>query len=266
MIGKIHKWNEETEGTPIICLHGFIGSGADYSIVVDHLQKDHFIVAPDFPDYKSVPLSGSHSWDSTLTQLDNFIQEIVGGNTCIMVGYSMGGRIALQYALRYKSALEGLVLIGASPGIKDPTLKLQRLEQDRTIASTLPDQTIDEFLDFWLSQPILKSQETIAEPYRSRMLERRRGQSLQSLASYLSTLGTGSMPSVWAQLHQLNTPTLLVTGEHDTKFAKVAEEMLSYLPRGEHGIIGGSGHSACFESPSEFAGLLETFIHKISTV
>ncbi len=244
----------------LICLHGFIGSGSDYSIVADHLKQRRPLIAPDFPDYRSTPPNSRITWASTLADLDSLIEETTQGRPCVLVGYSMGGRIALQYAIQHQSRLKGLVLIGATPGIEDAALKAERLKQDSELAEKLTDQTIDDFLSYWLNQPILKSQEAIPEPYRSRMLEKRHRLSTKSLSTYLQTLGTGTMPSIWHRLKQLTIPTLLVSGEKDFKFANIGHRMASQIPGCDHAIIKNSGHSACFEQPTAFTKQLEAFV------
>lgn len=264
MEDHIHSWYQDKPGIPIICLHGFTGSGSDYSIVADHLKQRRPLIAPNFPDYRSKPSADEITWDSTLSILDSLIEETVEGRPCVLVGYSMGGRIALQYAMHNHSRLKGLVLIGATPGIEDAALTAERLKQDNDLADKLTDQTLDDFLTYWLNQPILKSQEAIAEPYRNRMLEERHKLSLESLSKFLQTLGTGTMPSVWHRLKQLAIPTLLVTGEQDLKFTGIAQRMVSQIPGSEHAIIKDSGHSACFEQPSAFTEQLEAFVEKLA--
>lgn len=259
----IHSWFLDETGIPIICLHGFTGCGSDFSIVADHLKRKRPLIAPNFPDYRSAPSNTEITWATTLSTLDSIIEETTQGRPCVLVGYSMGGRIALQYALQNQSRLKGLVLIGATPGIEEADQKAQRLKQDNELAEKLTDQTIDDFITYWLNQPVLKSQEAIAEPYRTRMLEERGKLSLGSLSKYLQALGTGTMPSAWHRLNRLAVPTVLVTGEQDFKFTGIAHRIVSQIPGCVHTIIKDSGHSVCFEQPTAFTEHLETFVENL---
>jgi 2-succinyl-6-hydroxy-2,4-cyclohexadiene-1-carboxylate synthase len=172
----------------------------------------------------------------------------------------MGGRIALQYALKYQHLMTGLVLIGATPGIEDESERTRRTKQDEERASTLLNEPIEAFLDSWFKQKLISSQQRITEPYRSKMQQARYSQNKDALAYYLTALGTGSMNPAWNQLNELHIPTLLITGEEDTKFTSIAQKMVRSLPNANFETVTGAGHAACFENPIEFAHRLERFI------
>ena len=263
MIGEVFGRNLYNKGTPLVCLHGFVGCGFDFSIVADALKIESPLLAPNFPDYTATPSTSDDPWASTLDNLHSFIQEQVGDRKCILIGYSMGGRIALQYALKLQDRLNGLVLVGATPGIEDSQNRLKRLADHNERSTKLITQPIGSFLKEWLNQPVLKSQETIPEPYQTNMLEARHSMRPKSLAYYLEALGTGSMPSAWECLVKIKLPTLLITGEEDLKFAAIAEKMQRLISDCDHNVIKQAGHAACFEQPTEFASCIKRFIETI---
>lgn len=263
MIGEVFGRNTHNNDTPIVCLHGFVGCGCDFSIVADALNMDSPLLAPNFPDYTAPPTKSEEPWERTLDCLHSFIQEHAGDRRCVLLGYSMGGRIALQYAIKNQAQLKGLVLIGATPGIEDAEKRSTRLVEDGARATKLMNQSIDGFLTEWLGQTLLKSQESIPEPYRTNMLEARHKMSPQSLAHYLEILGTGTMPSAWKRLVEIKLPTLLITGADDLKFTEIAGKMQKFISDCEHHIIKQAGHAACFEQPAEFSICLKRFIQTI---
>ena len=263
MIGEVFERNTGNNGDPIVCLHGFVGCGFDFTSVADALNIELPLLAPNFPDYTTKPSKSEDPWERTLDRLHSFVQEHVGDRKYILLGYSMGGRIALQYALKFPDHLKGLILVGATPGIEDSQSRQKRLDEDSAIATKLINQSMESFLTEWLGQTLLKSQNSIPEPYRKKMFEARHKMSPQSLAYYLEALGTGTMLPVWGRLMEIKLPTLLITGEDDLKFGEIAEKMQKLISDCEHRIIKLAGHSACFEQPAEFARSVSRFIKSI---
>ncbi|MCB1121658.1 MAG: alpha/beta fold hydrolase, partial [Verrucomicrobiae bacterium] len=217
------------------------------------------IVAPDFSDY-SKSLRGNVSWEGLLDQLHDFIEQENKNGPCILIGYSKGGRIALQYVLSRRSSVKGLVLIGATPGIEKEAEAEQRRSQDEALASRIMTQTMSEFLDFWLQQDLLKSQTVIPKPYQRRMQEQRLRNNKETLALCLKMFGTGAMKPVWAKLESLSMPCLLVTGDQDSKFKAITSRMADRIPVIKSVLILEAGHAACFEKPVAFASALSEFI------
>jgi len=237
-----------------------MGTGGDFSIVADAYLDHPTLMAPDFPDYANEPVRYDHPWTATLETLNNLFDDETGDRPCILLGYSMGGRIALQYALQYPQKLNGLVLVGATPGICDGTERAERIRKDIEQASALLNEPINSFLKTWSRQSIIHTQDRIPEPFRERMRKTRLSNNKQALAYYLTALGTGSMNPVWDQLSELRLPTLLVTGEEDKKFTNIARDMMRHLPNGTFETIPDAGHAPCFEQPLIFAEVLEKFI------
>ena len=227
--GAIHRWKRTEESTKLIFLHGFLGSGMDFEIIADHFPNHPNLIAPDFPDYTRPPVT-NFSWDSCLETLDAWVQSETENTPCVLVGYSMGGRIALQYALENAQSLAGLVLIGATPGISDPVTRQERVQHDLALGKGLEEKTMQQFLEFWSHQEVIQSQRDNPEPYLSRMYDRRIASNQTALAQALISLGTGTMTPAWQKLPQLQLPTLLVTGEQDKKFTDLARKMVQKLP------------------------------------
>lgn len=258
-IGNLHQWTGTQESIKLICLHGFLGAGTDFEVIVDHYPDHPTLIAPDFPDY-SRPPTHTFSWDRCLDTLGQLVASESADSACVLVGYSMGGRIALQYAVRHPEHLAGLVLIGTTPGLLHEDERSMRRHSDQTRAEQMMRQTLDEFLNGWFQQDLIQSQRTIPEPYQSRMRNTRYSNDKTALAQALISLGTGTMPSVWDQLTSIHVPSLLVTGAMDPKFHTVAEEMLQKLPNASHASLKDAGHACCFERPDAFANALASYL------
>lgn len=261
MLGTIHRWKGKQKGPALICLHGFLGSGADFEVLADHLDASFDIVAPDLPDYAQSLRPESATWQGLLEDLHGLIQSECKERSCILLGYSKGGRIALQYALKSVENIRGLVLVGATPGIPDKEEAVRRRHQDASLASALLDQPMEAFLENWFKRELLRTQANIPEPYRSRMRERRLRNNPETLALCLKKFGTGSMKPVWNRLPELKIPCLIVSGEWDAKFRTIAAKMAARIPASTTSVISAAGHAPCFEQPRAFAGELQKFLY-----
>ena len=262
-LGNIQRWNGREDLPKVICLHGFLGNGLDFEILTTSDRDHPTLIAPDLPDYTKPP-PAPYTWDGCLSALNQLIDSESKDAPCVLLGYSMGGRIALQYAARYPHRLAGLVLVGATPGITEEDEKQERIKKDQALADTLRTQPLDTFLEKWFNQDIIQSQAKIPEPHQSRMRKHRASNNPEALAEALAHLGTGSMTSVWNKLAVLTMPTLIVTGESDTKFDEIARQMKESLIDATHVCIEDAGHACCFEQPETFAQSMTAFLSTLN--
>jgi 2-succinyl-6-hydroxy-2,4-cyclohexadiene-1-carboxylate synthase len=256
-------WMFDGQAPAILALHGFTGSGRDFAPIADPLERQ--IAAPDLeghgPDIPTDP--DAYTMARVTAGLEATMNELELGRVPVL-GYSMGGRTALQFALAAPERVEALILVGATPGLRDPAEASARRIQDEAIAQRIEGNGVHDFADWWEQLPILASQDRIAEPWRTAMRQRRRRQSGPGLASSLRGMGTGAMKSVWARLVELDIPTLLLTGEHDLKFTALAQEMLGLLPQASHVVLRRAGHCAHLERPDEAAAQIQAFLRELA--
>jgi 2-succinyl-6-hydroxy-2,4-cyclohexadiene-1-carboxylate synthase len=250
----------ETHQRPVLALHGFTGGGLDWAPLVPALQRH--VVAPDFlghgfsdAPHKPAPYSMARTLDYWLALLDQLELPQVD-----LLGYSMGGRVALSFAAAHPDRVGRLVLIGATPGLREPETRAARITQDAQRAEQLEAQGVPAFIKWWQSQPIIASQARIAAPIRAAMQARKHTARAWGWAASLRGLGTGSMPPVWAALPQLTVPTLLLTGGEDPKFTAIARAMRSTLPNALHAEIRGAGHCAHLEELPACSEVIRTFL------
>jgi 2-succinyl-6-hydroxy-2,4-cyclohexadiene-1-carboxylate synthase len=170
-----------------------------------------------------------------------------------LVGYSMGGRIALHAALALAERIDQLVLIGASPGIADSAEREARRMADERLAADIESSSIEEFAQRWAQTPVLAGQppEVAATVHADRLRNQPAG-----LAHALRGLGTGALPSLWDRLPEVGVPVALVVGERDEKFRAVAIEMASGLRRADRVVVPDAGHAVHLEAPEAVAQVI----------
>jgi 2-succinyl-6-hydroxy-2,4-cyclohexadiene-1-carboxylate synthase len=232
----------------IVLLHGFTNTGASWDPVVTALGERYRALAPDIRGHGAA----SERRPVTLSAVLHDIDELAPGRFTL-VGYSMGGRIALHAALAFPQRVARLALIGASPGIADPLERGARRRADEELAHEVSRSSIEEFAARWARTPVLAGQapEVVATAHRDRLRSTPPG-----LAEALRGLGAGALPSLWKRLGELRPPVTLIVGERDAKFTETAHRMQDLIPRARVEVVRGAGHAVHLEAPELVAELL----------
>lgn len=259
------QWRVRTWGRPelpaVVFLHGFTWDGASWEPIARAMCDSYYCVAPDLPGHGATSWpepAATWSFDRVVESLAAALRRLDLANPRL-VGYSMGGRLALRLALMAALPLERLVLVGASPGLASDAERRQRAEADAELADDLVEKGMPAFLDRWMALPLFSSLRALDPALLTRLNSDRASQDPRGLAASLRTMGTGSQPYVMEALCDLDVPTLLVVGDQDAKFRAIATEMLARLPQGRLEALPGCGHSVPFERPAELAARMTAF-------
>lgn len=232
-----------------VLLHGFLGEPADWQPVVARISGRMTCVAPPLVDHP------------TLASLETALRRSVPG-PAVVIGYSMGARLALHLLLRDPDRYRAGVLACGSPGLQTGAERAERRRGDARLAARLrgigDDRALRGFLDDWYAQPIFAR--VRAHPCYGGMLARRLRIDPAAWAATLAHLGTGALPSLWDELPRLRPPTLVVTGELDARYVDVARRMEARSAALRVGWLTGSGHAVLCEKPAEFATQASTFL------
>ncbi len=192
--------------------------------------------------------------------LVGLLDELGVGRTPV-VGYSMGGRLALYFALRHQKICSGIFLESASPGLNKASERAARRRADEEKALRLESEDFEEFLRDWYRQPIFASLARDEELLR-KTIESRRQNEPEELARSLRSMGTGSQPTLWG-LAGLTVPTMAVAGELDVKFVGIGRRMEAESPMVSFVSVSGVGHNVHVESPDAYTDLLQGFLESI---
>jgi len=233
----------------IVLLHGFTNTGASWQPVISALGERYRAHAPDIRGHGTAAELEPVTLDAVIADID-----ALASGPFTLVGYSMGGRIALHAALALPSRVQRLILIGASPGISDPVLRAERRAADERLADEIERQPIESFARRWAQTPVLADQPAAVAVA---VHEDRLRNTPVGLARALRGLGTGALPSLWERLGELEVPVTLLTGQRDAKFRTVAAEMSERLTACRSVVIQDAGHAVHIERPDEVAVTLQ---------
>ena len=244
-------WGER-EGD-IFALHGFGGDAQDFDVVAAHSLYQWSGI--DLLGHGNSTLSLDPEAYRTETQL-KVMEPYFQGD--VLLGYSMGARLALQAVLRYPHQWQALVLISGTAGIEEDIDA--RILWDRALAHKLQTSTREEFWEYWSNLPIIATQKRADSKFLLQREERRAQQNPSALAASVLGFGTGFMPSVWNRLGEISIPVLLLVGEQDTKYVEIAQKLQQRISVVEVVEIKNAGHAPHFEKPQECAAVIDRWI------
>jgi 2-succinyl-6-hydroxy-2,4-cyclohexadiene-1-carboxylate synthase len=256
----------------ILFLHGFMGDRDDFKPAIAALSKQYYCVAIDLIGHGRTRIAHQnteqdsdrenyYTIQSNADFVINFL-DFLRVSSCFLVGYSMGGRLALYLTIHFPQYFQRVVLESASAGLKTDAERRDRLAKDRKLASTLENCTLENgdfqlFLEKWYQQPIFANLRS--HPNFSQMLAQRLNNAPPELAKSLRNASTGIQPSLWDKLAENAIPILLVAGELDVKFVQINQQMARLCKYAQLEIVPRCGHNVHFENPDLFIEKIKTF-------
>lgn len=243
---------------PLCFVHGFMGSAEDWRPVVDGMDEQAFCLRVDLPGHgESLDRpSYVYSMEGATQALADVLDE-AGIHRCTLVGYSMGGRVALYFTLFHPERVRRLVLESASPGLQSEAERAERRALDDQRAQRIEDD-LGAFLDDWYRLPLFASlgRHGLVES----MVRRRRTNDARELARALRGLSPGEQPSLWNCLPDLDVPTLVLTGALDDKYRAITKRTAHRVPRARRIVVPDAGHNVHAERPQAFLSHLGRFL------
>ncbi|HEV8344804.1 MAG TPA: 2-succinyl-6-hydroxy-2,4-cyclohexadiene-1-carboxylate synthase [Candidatus Binatia bacterium] len=254
-----------TSGNPdspaILFLHGFLGSGLDWEEIICGLSDEFYCVAPDLPGHGRTaksPNPEAYSMRGAAEALQVTLDELRIANPAL-VGYSMGGRLALHLGMTHPQRWNRIVIESASPGIESALEHAKRKKMDEKKAKQLETIEFEVFLQEWYEQPLFQSLKKDRVRF-DRLLERRKINDPAELAKSLRGMSAGVQPPLWHELQRFDIPLLVIAGDGDTKYRKIAKKMARSCKKASLALVDGTWHNVHEENPKEYTTLLRQFL------
>lgn len=162
----------------------------------------------------------------------------------VLVGYSLGGRLALHALAARPDLWRAVVLVSTHPGLESESERATRTRSDREWAERAREEEWESFLRDWNGQPILENQ--APSPDQVALADRR-----EAVARAFEHWSLGSQLPMDRELEGIATPILLVHGGDDRRFGALAHRMMRHIPTAQVREIPGAGHRLVTERPRE---------------
>jgi 2-succinyl-6-hydroxy-2,4-cyclohexadiene-1-carboxylate synthase len=251
-LGKLHYLDNlpsQLKET-IVFLHGFTGSSRDFLNIPDDIANQYRCLIPDLPGHGKTRVLETETVFSTAGQvalLASWLNSLKIPKIHLF-GYSMGGRLAIQFATKNPHHLKSLMLVSTTAGIEIDADRLARTQSDLQIAKTILGSTSIDFLKAWLLQPLFRNIAARGDKFLQQEVLRRMPIQPLGLVSSLKYFSTGVMPPVWTQLNDIQIPTLVIAGSQDPKYLDIAFQLANLVPHSTLKILE-TGHAPLIESP-----------------
>ncbi|HEY8744909.1 MAG TPA: 2-succinyl-6-hydroxy-2,4-cyclohexadiene-1-carboxylate synthase [Chloroflexota bacterium] len=252
----VERWGT---GRPLVVLHGFTGCAASWRdyLSVSELGIEAFAVDLVGHGQTDSPASLDHyRMAAAVADLAALLDQLRLGRVALL-GYSMGGRVALQFAVAYPERVSVLLLESASPGIADPVERAVRCRSDDALAERIVRDGVPPFVAEWEALPLFRSQVRLAPEVRAAQRAQRLRNSAIGLANSLRGMGAGAQDSLWQALPGLTVPVDLIVGAEDEKYVTLARAMASQLYGVRMVVVPEAGHTVHLEQPMAFSAAVQ---------
>jgi 2-succinyl-6-hydroxy-2,4-cyclohexadiene-1-carboxylate synthase len=250
------------QGPSLLLLHGFTGSVSTWP---PHLRawSEFRTTAVDLLGHGTSDCPASperYRMERCMEDLTKLLDRFGIQRTAVL-GYSMGGRVALHLALHAPERLWALVLESASPGIEDASEREERRRSDEALAERIEREGLESFVASWEAQPLFASQSCLPATVREELRRQRLSQNPLGLANSLRGLGAGRQEPVLDHLAGVRVPVLLLAGALDEKYCDLARRMAAVLPCARLEVVPDAGHAAHLERPELFDRAVRAFLN-----
>ena len=242
---------------PLVALHGFMGTPDTFRMV--SVASDHPVLALPLPEPDPAPapqarLSASH--DHVARRLLQTLDE--QDVSCFhLLGYSLGGRIALHMARLAPERIDSLILESTNPGLECFEEREARCHRDAAWAHRIRREWPD-LLHAWYEQPVFAS---LSPQLKQELIAEKKGQDSERMARMLERLSLGRQHAFWEDLSRAVFPILFVSGEMDDRYRAIGERLAAQPGPTRHRSVPGAGHVVHREQPEAYLAVLRSFLN-----
>ena len=261
----LHVERDGRPGAPaLVLLHGFTGSARTWDRLRAALRDEFDLLAVDLPGHGASPAPD----DPRAYALENVAEDLARlldrqrVQRCAVLGYSLGGRHALRFALDHPARVTRLILESTSPGIDDPAEREARRLRDHELADRIEREGVERFVDQWERLPLWHSQASLSPAALATQRAIRLAHTARGLANSLRGAGQGEGASVVARLPALERRVLLIVGALDRAYVAHARRMCAALAAPLSRVLEfeSTGHAVHLEQPDAYAAAVRDFL------
>jgi len=244
----------------LVFIHGFMGSLHSWDRIRNQINIPS--IAIDIPGHGencNLNSNNPYSFDDWNTDfLYNLTQKKM--NKVNLCGYSMGGRLALSFALANPQKINSLILVSTNSGIENISDKQIRVDKDLILMEEIKIN-YSRFISNWEKLSFFNNQKKRNPVSFNLQKEIRLSQNPEQVAFSLQYLGQGKMPNYWIKLQSINFPVLIICGEEDQKYCDISKRLNSKIKNSQLEIISNSGHAPQIDKENRFIKIINNFVN-----
>lgn len=248
-------WTDEGSGPAIVLLHGHAYDRTMWAQQIPALVDAGWrVVAPDLRGF------GDSQVTEGIVYTEEFADDIdallghLDVDQAVIVGFSMAGQIALEFALRHPRRVRALVICDTVPDAEDVAGRRRRHTTADGIIADGMSAYADKVLGVMVSEATIEHRAEVAEEVRS-MIAR-----TPAAGAAAAMRGRAERRDFAAHLEEMDVPALVVVGDQDAFDHGAGQRMADLFPQGVLVTIPGAGHTPPMETPTEFTDALVGFL------
>lgn len=229
----------------LYALHGFLGTPQDWDPFLNSFRAKFYAT-----ELSCTGRKGFYEWAHAFNR-----RIAPDPESKILLGYSLGGRLAMHALLENPDLWNAAIIVSANPGLPCKRKKEERLASDIAWSKKFLEEPWESLMKQWNAREALATSTALAR--------REEDYSREELSRHLVNLSLGNQEDLSERLAKIMIPILWMAGENDPHYAMLAKNFRPAHPRSKIWIAPNSGHRIPWDSPAAFAAEIARFIDSI---
>lgn len=238
----------------IWCLHGSLQTALVWKPIGNAIESEFGSVQVEAVNLYENEYESFGDWRE---QFYEKVEEQTKGEPSLLLGYSMGGRLAMNACVHRPSLWSGVIAVGADPGLISDDARANQLQKDLEWARRFRTEDIQELLVEWDELPVFCGRSNCASREISEL-------DSEKISRFFDVFSKARQGNMLPMLRKLKTPPLLyISGCDDIKYTKIGQDLAAHCMPVRHQIIPNAGHRVPWESQDAFISEVSVFIDAV---
>ena len=238
----------------IWCLHGSLQTALVWKPIGNAIESEFGSVQVEAVNLYENEYESFGDWRE---QFYEKVEEQTKGEPSLLLGYSMGGRLAMNACVHRPSLWSGVIAVGADPGLISDDARSKQLQKDLEWARRFRTEDIQELLVEWDELPVFCGRPNCASREISEL-------DSEKISRFFDVFSKARQGNMLPMLRKLKTPPLLyISGCDDIKYTKIGQDLAAHCMQVRHQIIPNAGHRVPWESQDAFISEVSVFIDAV---